>query len=194
MKLHLHSYKITSRRAATAVAVAASVYFSFSALHNQKVRQQRDLETSASLLADGLREALEPILDGPRSHLQELADHFGKRGHLAGIAVFAEDRSLLARSKSLPQSLVKPPSIVARAALTRRGAEGYELTAGRRLRVNAVPLEVKGKPAGVVAVFHDPAFIEARMERTRWDSAWRMLLQGGVFLVAVWLFGLFIKE
>ncbi len=192
MKQYIHHFKITSRHAATAVAVAASIYFSFSALHNQKVRQQRDLEASSALLADGLREAVEPLLSGPKARLQELADRFGRRAHLTGIAVFDEKGELVARSKSLSTELTKPPRIAQDALKRGREAEGYELIAGKRLRVNAVPLEVREKPAGVLAVFHDPAFIEARADRTRRDSALRMLYQAALFLAAVWVFGFFI--
>jgi hypothetical protein len=186
MRHYLEKLHLTPKRAATGVALLASVYFSLSQLHNQKVRQQRDLETSSVILADGLAQAVEPLVGQTRSRLQELADRFGKRGHLAGIAVFDKKGQLLARSKNLPKSLTKPPRIAYEALSRGREAEGYEVVEKKRLRVNAVPLE----GGGVLAVFHDPAFLEARMERTKRDSALRMLYQAGVFLLAIGLFEL----
>lgn len=190
---HITKFKITARHAASAVAVAASV-FSFSQLNNDQARQQRDLELSSGLLADSLRVAIEPLLaEGSTAKLRTLAKRFGKRGRLAGIAVYDPQGGVILASESLAPRLVPPPAAVRDCLARGAEADGYELIGGARMRVNALPLRGPRGPAGALAVFHDTGFIEARMARTRWNNARRMAIQASLFVTAVLVFGLFFK-
>lgn len=191
---HLARLKITPRHAASAVAVAASVFFSASQLRNDELRQERDLELSSALLADGLRAAVEPRLAaGDDAGLHQLSERFGRRGRLAGIAVFDAEGGIVTATRSLEPHLHGPPRAAAESLARGVEASGYETFDGTRMKVSAVPLRARAQPAGVLAVFHDSSFIEARQARTSVTSLRRMAVQAVLFLAAVWLFGLFFK-
>ncbi len=191
---HLARFKITSRHAASAVAVAASLYFSLSQLENDKRRQERDVEMSSSLLADGLREAVEPLLEsGAEGRLRVLVERFGRRGRLAGIAVYGEGGKLIAGSRSLLPRLNPPPPAVAECLARGAEAESRETAGGTDVHVHVLPLHRQHGAAGALAVFHDMSFIEARQVHSQLTSARRLVLQGALFVLAVWAFGLLLK-
>ena len=187
-------FKIKARHAASAVAIGASLYFSASEFHNQKIREQRDLEASSALLADGLRAAIEPRLGaGSMEELKGLAERFGRRGKLAGIAVYDPQGRIIAATAALAPRLSAEPAAVL-ASLSHGGGEGdYEKLGGAVMRVTALPLRRENAPDGALAVFYDTKFIETRLDNRRWDNARRLAIQAALFLAAVWVFGLFFK-
>ena len=186
-------FKITARHAASAVAVLASVYFTFSQMSNDRRRQQRDLEVDAAVLSESLRAAIEPLARAnDRRGLDELAQQFAGRGHLAGLAVYDGRGALLAATKSLRPRLTAPLEPVSRCLGGHRDANAYVQLGGARMRVNVVPL--RGGAAAALAVFHGTAYIDNREQRARLDSARRLAIQASLFLAAVWLFGFLIKQ
>lgn len=188
-------FKITARHAASSVAVAASLFFTLSQFENDRVRQEHDLDLSSVLLADGLREAVEPLLHSrDMARLMTLCEQFGRRGRLAGIAVYTEDGALIAGTRSLGPLLRGTPTAVAQCLSRRAETHDYEDVGGQRLRVESMPLHKIHGASGAVAVFHDTWFIEAREDRSRVVSAQRLAFQAALFLAAVWIFELFFNS
>ena len=193
--LGIHRFRLTARHAASAVAIAASLFFSVSQLANERTWQERDLDLSSVLLADSLREAVEPLLHSRDSaRLKLLTEQFGRRGRLAGIAVFDKDGRLIAATRTLMPALARTPRAVSECLASMIEAHGYESLGGARLRVEAMPLHKIHGASGAVAVFHDTWFIEARALRSRLAGARRMAVQAGLFLLVVWVFQLFLKQ
>ena len=192
--LGISKIKLTSRHAASAVAIAASIYFSLSQLENERVRQERDLDLGSVILADSLREAVEPLLlADDKARLNLLVEQFGRRGRLAGMAVFDRHGGLVAGSRSLLPLLKVPPRAVAACLAREVEAHDYERLGGSRMRVEALPLHKMHGASGAVAVFHDTWFIEARAQRNRVLGVQRMAIQAVLFLAVVWLFELIFK-
>ena len=192
--LGISKIKLTSRHAASAVAIAASIYFSLSQLENERVRQERDLDLGSVILADSLREAVEPLLlADDKARLNLLVEQFGRRGRLAGMAVFDRQGGLVAGSRSLLPLLKVPPRAVAACLAREVEAHDYERLGGSRMRVEALPLHKMHGASGAVAVFHDTWFIEARAQRNRVLGVQRMAIQAVLFLAVVWLFELIFK-
>ena len=182
-------FKPRPRHAASAVAIAASIYFSLSQLENDRLRQERDLDLSSVVLADSLREAVEPLVKAhDAARLRVLVEQFGRRGRLAGLAVYDGKGGLVAASRSLLPLLKKAPRAVSACLAREAEAHGYEKLGGTQLRVEALPLHKMHGASGVVAVFHDTWFIEARVQRSRVLGAQRMAIQAVLFLAAVWVF------
>lgn len=187
------AFKLTARHAASVVAVVASFYFTASQMQNDKLRQQRDLEMSSAVLSESLRAAFKPLFQASdRRGMQMLAQEFENRGRLAGVVLYDASGEVVAATNGLGRRLTTMPPAVAACIKDGTESDGYILLGPARMRVNALSIS-GGRAGGVLAVFHDTAYIENRLARSRWNSVRRMSIQAVLFLGAVWAFGLLLK-
>ena len=106
--------RITLRLVLSIVTVVALIVLAFTLVqvHQEKRRQETDLERRALLLAESLGETIEPLVEqGHSRRLQRIVEKFGNRERLAGVAVYDNKRRLLAVTPSLAAQLSIPPTI-----------------------------------------------------------------------------------
>ncbi len=86
------------------LVVAVGTVAAFSAylqVGQEKQRQEDELARRSRLLAEGLHETLEPLVQkGPSEKLQRLVEKFGNRERLAGVAVYDAKETPLQTSSS----------------------------------------------------------------------------------------------
>ncbi len=88
-----------------------ALLFTFMQVQQEKERLTIDLQRRASLLAESLKESIEPLLGKEQSvRLQKIVDKFGDRERLAGMAVYDVKDKLLATSPPLAGDLSGPPA------------------------------------------------------------------------------------
>src|SRR3989344_2853662 len=103
-----------------AVIVAVSLValgFNVRQVDKERATLTTNLEQRASLLADSLKESVEPYYANSsqssfRASLQKVVTKFANRERLAGIALYDNKGTLIATSSGLPKTIIENTKIV----------------------------------------------------------------------------------
>ncbi|HEY6290284.1 MAG TPA: trehalose-6-phosphate synthase [Terriglobia bacterium] len=149
---------------------------------------QNDLETRAEVLAESMRETIEPLL-GPRSQhdLQRLVDRFGTDQRLAGIGIYSLDGRLPVATPGLGQRLTTRPASVVEAMTANQGKGEFLTLDGRPTHIYALPLHRDGNVVGALVVLHDASYINAQSSGIWRDTLLHVLIQIVLVVVATLL-------
>src|SRR3989338_7127398 len=124
------------------IAVAATG-FSFWQAQQEEFRLKNELERRASIIADSLRESIEPLLPAQSSlSLSRIVNKFSNRERLIGVSVFDIQGNFLAASADLESPLKGSPKV-----LKTSFQEVERLNSGYGEFVN-----LAGKPAHVYSI------------------------------------------
>jgi len=172
-----------------ALGIAAVTFiFARNQVRAEKRSLQNDLETRSEVLAESMREAIEPLF-GPRTQrdLQRLVDRFGKDQRLAGIGIYGFDGSLMVATPGLVQRLSARPSSVVEAMTSNQGHGQFLTLDGRWTHIYAVPLRRNDIPVGALVVLHDASYIDAQSSAIWRDALLHVLIQTILVVVATLL-------
>ncbi len=167
-----------------------SIAFSYYQIYREKLSLRADLGRKAELLSDSLEQNIAPRLctepaEGcfRRRELQQMADRFANKEHLAGIAVYDGNGTRLAVSRGLNERVPeRPPAL--EEAREKNVSVGQFLRVGPGLmHIFAVPLHRDEQVVGSLLVVHDATYIRARLHQAWRDLLLRLLIQ--ISLVAV---------
>src|SRR3989339_1471498 len=87
-------------------------FFNLSQVNQERATLTINLEQRATLLADSLKESVEPLYinssqDSLQASLQKTVNKFANRERLAGIALYDNKGTLLATSSGLPKTIIE---------------------------------------------------------------------------------------
>jgi trehalose-6-phosphate synthase len=151
--------------------ILLSLLFASYQVRREKRLQQKELWRRADLLADSLQEDVEALV-ARRSptDLQRLVERFGKREHLAGIAVYDERGNLLAMTSRLSPRVRQTPAILQRVLAAKANVGEFLDWDGAAVHVYAAPIP-REAPVAVLMIVQEAAYIEHQGARL-----WRYLL------------------
>ncbi len=163
--------------------------FAYVSVGRERARLEADLERRAWLLSEGLKEAVEPLLDhGSPVRMQRLIERFGSRA--SGIAVYDRSAELLAATPGWSAQLTPTPGFVADALVSMSPQRGLGTLGGRRTYFYAAPVVGGDRARGVLLTLHDASHIERDVDELVRMQAWRYLVLLAalslVTLVVVW--------
>src|SRR3972149_379908 len=130
------------------VVVAVSLValgFNIRQVDQERATLTTNLEQRASLLADSLKESVEPyyansIQSSFQASLQKVVNKFANRERLAGIALYDNKGILLATSSGLPKAIIENTKIVAEAMDSNTSNNDFFDTEGEDRYVHVDPL------------------------------------------------------
>lgn len=164
------------------VIAIAAVGFSFWQAHQEESRLKNELERRANIIADSLRESIEPLLskNSPES-LTRLVNKFSNRERLIGVSVHDFQGNRLAASLDLEPKLKASPKVLKTSLreverLNSEYGEFVNLEAGP-IHIYSIPLSTNEKASHVLTLFHDRTYITERVKRIWVNSFWRALIQ-----------------
>ncbi len=148
-------------------------------VRSEKRGLRADLEKRAAILAESLQEIVEPALDrGSHDQLRRIVERFGDRERLAGIVVYDAHGEVLAESSGLAKRFTPPAPPLDQVAGESPGVSEFVTLGGEAMHAYYLPLHgSQGEFAGVLAVFHDAAYIEAQSDRIWRDTVWHVIAQ-----------------
>jgi trehalose 6-phosphate synthase len=170
------------------VTAIAAVGFSYWQAHEEEFRLKNELERRASVLADSLKESIEPLLSSNSSaSLKRIVDKFSNRERLIGVSIYDFQGTLLAASAQLEARLKESPKFL-RSSLqeVERLASEYGESGfldKTPMHYYSVPLIVSEKPGYVLTIYHDRTYIIESVRRIWINSFLRALIQA--FLVSL---------
>jgi trehalose-6-phosphate synthase len=178
--------RLTSRLSISLIASVAIVSLAFAYFQMRANRRglDRELERHALVFAETLSKSAQPLLVN-RSYrdLQRLVDQFQNREQIAGIAILNPAGEPLAISSRLAPRLDKYPEPIRQAIQDGLTHAGFVTLVGDPVHLIAMPLRLDPVVIGILAIFHDAAYIDQQTA-----ALWRRTLIGvaiQTFLIAL---------
>lgn len=169
------------------LAVSLIVFsFTYSQVNEERLNLSADLQYRTRLLADSLKEAVEPSYSrNSTSTLQRIVDRFTDRERVVGLAVFNNRGVPLAASKDLPKRLTENPDFVF-AALDKNEASGaFEEIDGASRYLFVAPLYEGATIVGALVTVQDASYIDKTIADIWKRNIGRLLVQILVFSAAI---------
>ena len=169
--------KITARLVIALCLAVFVVVGGFAALQirEERASMARDLQRRASLLAEGLKEAVGPVMGGrSAAPIERILKRFGRPNQI--VSVYDQTANLIAvvPESASPPSAAVPEVIEALSTGTVR--QGFRDLDERPVYVYATPLDRNDRPVGALAVILDASSL-AEAERALWrHNALRVLV------------------
>jgi trehalose-6-phosphate synthase len=178
--------RITSRLLFSLIASVAMVSLAFAYVQMRANRRglQRELERHALVLAESISKSAQALLANQAyPQLQHLVDQYQTREQIAGLAVLSPEGRPVAISSKLAPRLDKNPQPVRQAITDGLTHSGFVSLGDDPMHVIAMPLRQDPEVIGVLAIFHDAAYIDQQTA-----ALWRRALTGvaiQTFLIAL---------
>ena len=138
------------------VVLGVSAYV---AVDRERGRLTAELERRAWLLGEGLKEAVEPLLDrGARAQIERILQRFGSEAR--GVAVYDHSAKLVAASPDWTIRFEGSRAPVAEALASVSPQRGFGSVENRRTYFYAVPLLADHRAQGVLVTLYDASHIE----------------------------------
>ena len=153
--------------------------FAYVSVERERARLSAELERRSWLLGEGLKEAVEPLIDkGPRGQIQRIVERFGSSAR--GVAVYDRSGTMIAVTSQWAPQLDAPLPAVPLALVDVAPKQGFQTIHNRQTYYYAVPLLSDNRPRGVLVILSDASHID----RARWELAQQHLIRFAV-LIAV---------
>ncbi len=157
-------------RLVTAICLAVLVVvggFAFLQIREERTRLVRDLERRAALLAEGLKEAVGPVMGtGSTAPIERILKRFGRPNQV--VVVYDRFASPIAVIPDSARAQIPSMPEITEALSTDSARQGFRQIDERRVYVYATPLSRNDRPVGALAVFLDASHLAAA-ERSLWQ-------------------------
>jgi len=148
---------------------AVAMGFAFYQVTSERRGLERDLQRQAINLAESQAKAVEPLVQMKAyRELQRQMDRFRDRERLVGMAVYDAQGVLVAITSGFASQLTDTPPEVLHDPESEGAEAKFVRLGGAYMHVSAIPLRMGSTSIGTLAIFHDAAYINARVA-----EAWR---------------------
>jgi trehalose 6-phosphate synthase len=136
--------------------------FAYVSVARERARLSTELERRAWLLGEGLKEAVEPLLDrGSRAQIERIIRRFGTASR--GVAVYDRSGSLIAVTSPWASLLQTPLPAVPLALADVGPKQGFQTVAGRETHYYVVPLVDDQRARGALVILQDATHIDREL-------------------------------
>ena len=161
--------------------------FAYVSVERERARLSTELERRAWLLGEGLKEAIEPLIErGSRAQIERIVQRFGTPAR--GVAVYDRAGALIAVTPQWATLLEAPLPAVPLALADVAPKQGFQSLGERETFYYAVPLLTDQRVRGALVILSDATHID----RARWELAQQHLIRFAVLVVALSLVTLFV--
>ncbi|MBI2474420.1 MAG: trehalose-6-phosphate synthase [Candidatus Taylorbacteria bacterium] len=170
------------------VIVSGAAVLTYKEIGEQRKNDVVDLQYRTKLLADSLKEAVEPYYLGKStSALQKIVDKFADTERLFGFAVYDSQGTEVAASKELPE----PGSIyldtVMAAISANESRSEFMGGGGQRLYILAEPLRQNTNVIGVFIIVQNASYIDINAREILVSHVIRLSIQIIVYILLIYL-------
>ena len=174
-----------------AVSLVA-VGFTLRQVGQERTTLTTNLEQRASLLADSLKESVEPYYANYsqpsfQSSVQKVVDKVAKRERLAGIALYDNKGVLLATSSGLPKDIIENTKIVTEAMDSNESSNDFFDADGENRYVHVDPLHHDESIVGALMVVQNAGYIDTNINQIWKGNLLRLFIQVIIFSITIFI-------
>jgi trehalose 6-phosphate synthase len=160
--------RITFRIVLSIIAVVSAIAFLLTLWQVQQEKEglRRDLNRRTALIAESLRETIEPLVGQPQTtRIQQIVEKFSNRERLAGVAVYDAKDELIAITPALAPQLSTIPSLIPEAMNADRATGGFVKIGNQRMYIYALPLHRDVVVTAALVLFYDATYLQDHLLR-----------------------------
>lgn len=179
------------------LAIVASIFlvvtliafiFTYNQFSLESQRLENDIQYRSSLLADGLKDSVEPnFINKSNSYLQSLVERYADNQRVAGLAIVDNKGKIIAVSSSLPKEMSESQTVATNVMDADKADGSFVTNNGSKLYVYAQPLHDKKSVVGSLLIIQNAQYIDTRLFDIWKSNAIRILTQGLLLSLAVLL-------
>ena len=166
--------------------------FNIRQVDQERATLTTNLEQRASLLADSLKESVEPYYANStqpsfQNSLQKVVNKFANRERLAGIALYDNKGVLLATSSGLPKTIIENTKIVTDTMDSNKSNNDFFDADGENRYVHVDPLHNEESVVGALMVVQNAGYIDASVREIWKGNLIRLFIQIILFSVTIFI-------
>lgn len=152
--------------------------FTINQVSRESQRLETDLERRSVLIAESLRETIEPnFVNNSNEYLQSIVEKFGNRERLAGLGIYDNKENIVSVSSTLPHDLSESQKVAASAMDEDKANGDFASIDGKKLYLLAIPLHDQESVVGALMVVQSADYIDGRLSEIWKNNLTRLSLQ-----------------
>lgn len=160
--------------------------FTINQVYSEEHRLKSDLKYRSTLLADSLKETVEPnFINKSHGQLQNLVNRFDTEERLAGMNIYDNNGNPIATSSSLPREIPEAKQVAADAMDQNKENGDFIEVDGRKMYFLAVPLHDADSVVGAMMIAQNAGYIDKRIEEIWSNNLVRLFVQAALLSIAV---------
>jgi alpha,alpha-trehalose-phosphate synthase [UDP-forming] len=163
-----------------------TVFFTFTQVNAEQERLKNDIEYRSSLLADSLKESVEPnFINKSNVYLQSVVERFTDTQRIAGFAIVDNMGNIVAVSSSLPKEISDVQQIATDVMDSDTAAGDFIQFNDSKMYVFASPLRDQESVVGSLVIIQNAGYIDARLLDIWKNNLLRLFAQSFLVSLAV---------
>lgn len=171
--------------------IVGFVAFSFTLkqVDQEETRLSVDLQHRSTLLAESLRETVEPnFINKSDENLQAVVEKFANRERLAGLAIYDNKGKVIAVSSNLPKDNPDSGKIVSDAMDGDKANGDFVKFGNDKMYIFTIPLHDQTSVVGALMVAQNAGYIDTRLQEIWRNNLMRLFIQILLLSIAAILF------
>lgn len=164
------------------------ITFTISQANNEQDRLQNDLIYRSTLLANSLKETVEPnFINKSDNSLELVVKRFTDKERFAGLGIYDNKGNTIAASTTIPDATSSATQIVADAMDADKANGDFTNFGDKKVYALAVPLHNDKSVVGALLVVQNAGYIDDRVNEIWRNNLIRLVLQASLISLAVLL-------
>lgn len=160
--------------------------FTIDQVSREDQRLKSDLENRSTILADSLKETVEPNFKSNSDiYLQTVLEKLVNQERFAGLGVYDNKGQMVAVSSNIPEATVAAQKVVAAAMDSDRASSDFAKFNKGRNYLFAVPLHDDKSVVGALLVVQNAGYIDDRLAEIWHGNLLRLIVQASLLSVAI---------
>lgn len=162
------------------------VAFTINQVYQEEQRLKSDLKYRSTLLADSLKETVEPsLINKSHGQLQKLVNRFDTEERLAGMNIYDNKGNPIATSSSLPREIPQSKQVALDAMDQNKEDDAFIEVERKKMYFLATPLHDQDSVIGALVIAQNASYIDVRLIEIWRNNLVRFFIQASLLSIAV---------
>lgn len=141
-----------------------TIFFTYNQVNQEEIRLRNDIQYRSTLLAESLREAVEPnFINKSEKYLQEVVEKYANKERFAGLAIVDNKSNIVAVSSTLPKEISESQTIAGDAMDSDKANGDFVNFKDKKMYVFAIPLHDDKSVVGSLMIVQNAGYINTRL-------------------------------
>lgn len=162
--------------------------FTVTQVENENQRLKSDLQYRLTLLAESLRETIEPnFISKSDPYLQSVIEKFTTKERLAGLGVYDNKGNMIIASSTVTEATLSAQKVISNTMDADKATGDFITLNNKKIYMLAVPLHDNKSVVGALMVIQNAGYIDDRLSDIWRTNLLRLAIQAGLLSLATLL-------
>lgn len=162
--------------------------FTVNQVENESQRLKTDLQYRTTLLAESLRESIEPnFINKSDAYLESVLERFTTKERLAGLGVYDNKGNMIVASSTVSEATLSAQQVISNTMDADKASGDFITLGNKKIYMLAVPLHDKKSVVGAMMVMQNAGYLDDRLNEIWRNNMLRLAFQAGLLSLATLL-------